>query len=301
MSPQGDGRAVLAVPLVLVNTAAIYGQAGWAYSRITHGGPGGLLIAVLFACAVESIGIYLAWEAHSALLADQASALLRTGSYAIGLLAGLLNYLHFRPDNVSTAVAFGALSAISPWLWAVWSRARNRTRLAELGLVDQRGVKLSTSRKAWHPVKSLRVIRWAAWSGVTDPRSAVTGWEATRPDKAVPAPVMAELVEPDPPVELADDVAPVELASWQALPEPRPELVAHPDCGHLATLISDADKIRWAIERTGADNTSTVCRYLAQRGAHVTSDNVRAVVRRARAAAGSRPNVSAIGAGRRSG
>jgi hypothetical protein len=170
------GRAFLAVPLVLVNLTAVWGQAGWAYDHITHGG---FLVALLFALSVESIGVYLAWESHEALMADQASAFLRFGSYIVGALVGVLNYLHFSAQSFAIGVAFGALSAISPWLWGIWSRARNRTRLAELGLVDVRGVKLSMARKLWHPIRSVRVLSWAAWEGVTDPADAVAGWAET--------------------------------------------------------------------------------------------------------------------------
>jgi hypothetical protein len=55
------GRPFLAllVPLVLVNAAAVYGQAGWALQHLA----GGLVVALLFAAAVESIGIYLSLEA----------------------------------------------------------------------------------------------------------------------------------------------------------------------------------------------------------------------------------------------
>lgn len=192
------GKAFLIVPLVLVNAAAIWGQAGWAYKHIASGLTAAghtrtaLVVALLFACAIESIGVYLAYEAHEALMADQASALLRAGSYAVGGLAGALNYWHFAEASKAQAVAFAGLSAVSPWLWTVWSRARNRTRLAELGIADTRGVKLSTTRKVWHPIQSLQVMSWAAWAGVTDPAEAVAGWERSRPPaeqrKDVPAP-----------------------------------------------------------------------------------------------------------------
>jgi hypothetical protein len=98
----------------------------------------------------------------------------------MGLLAGVLNFLHFQPEGLSTAVAFGALSAVSPWLWSIWSRSSNRNRLAELGMVDVRGVKLGTARKLWHPIKSLQVARWSAWEGITNPSEAVQGWELHR-------------------------------------------------------------------------------------------------------------------------
>lgn len=174
-APVRRGRAFLILPLFLVNAAAVWGQAGWANTNLHHG----LIVAVLFALAVESIGAYLAFEAHEALMADQASGMLRMGSYGVGLLAGTLNYLHFVPEGLSTAVAFGCLSAVSPWLWAIWSRATNRARLAELGMVDVRAVKLGTARKVFHPVKSFKVVRWAAWEGITSPQEAVEGWQGT--------------------------------------------------------------------------------------------------------------------------
>lgn len=174
--------APLLLPLVLVNAAAVWGQSGWAYDHVTRPAwdlGARVVLALLFALAVESIGVYLAWEAHGALMADQAAGLLRAGSYAVGGFAAWLNWEHwYRPgDELALPIAFAVLSGISPWLWAVWSRARNRQRLAELGLADARGVKLSTVRKILHPGRSWKVIRWAAWAGVTSPADAVSGWE----------------------------------------------------------------------------------------------------------------------------
>jgi hypothetical protein len=177
-------KLALLVPLLLVNSMAVWGQGGWAYEHLTNAnGWEDIAVAVLFAAAVESIGVYLSWEAHEALMADQAAGLLRAGSYGVGVLVGALNYAHFAAEEygpTAQAVTFGLLSAISPWLWAIRSRSLNRDRLAELGMVDERGLKLSTARKFWHPVKALKVVRWAAWSGVTQPAAAVAGWEASR-------------------------------------------------------------------------------------------------------------------------
>lgn len=284
MSPTSEtrGRVFLAVPLVLVNAAAVWGQSGWAYSNITHGGRGGLVVAVLFALAVESIGVYLAYEGHLALMADQASGLLRAGSYGIGALAGALNFLHFREQSLPTAIAFGGLSAVSPWLWAIYSRARNRTRLAELNLIDQRGVKLSTSRKLWHPVRSMRVISWAAWAGETNPRDAVEGWELSRRAPAEPAEVPAELV----PAAVSGQLTVVsvqEPAEVLAVSDD-PELRAEVD--HLAGLPTDAERIRWAAEELGTEDTGIIARHLAERDSYVSTENVRAVMRRDR----QRPN-----------
>lgn len=171
------GVAALLVPLVLVNAAAIWGQAGWAYNHVTEPAWDAafrVALALTFAGAVESIGIYLAWESHEARMAGQPSGMLRYASFGMGILAGWLNYDHF---HGTMAIAFAALSASSPFLWAVWSSARNRRRLAELGELDARGVRLGAARKFWHPWRSLQVVRWAAWEGVSSPAEAVRGWE----------------------------------------------------------------------------------------------------------------------------
>lgn len=210
--------APLLLPLILVNAAAVWGQAGWAYTNITDPGwvnQARITLALVFALAIESIGVYLSWEAHEARMANQASGLLQAGAYAVGALAGWLNYQHFddvaRSGIETQAVTFAALSAVSPWLWAVWSRARNRIRLAELELADTRGVKLSTNRKILHPVKSWKVTRWAAWAGEISPSVAVSGWEqstrarAPAGPSAVPQGHPVTTVTPDvPPVSTAD-------------------------------------------------------------------------------------------------
>lgn len=197
------GIPLLIIPLVLVNSAAIWGQAGWAFTHVTE--PAWFIVfrvamALLFAGAIESIGVYLAWESHEARMADQPSGLLRYASFGVGILAGWLNWSHFQGTR---GVVFALLSASSPFLWAVWSTARNRRRLAVLGDQDPRGVKLGTARKFWHPRKALGVVRWAAWAGVTNPLDAVRGWELAQ----APAPELAEApVSAGNPGQLAPDV-----------------------------------------------------------------------------------------------
>lgn len=162
----------LVVPLVLVNAAAIFGQAGWAYEQLVAS----WILAYLFAGALESIGVYLAAEAHAALMAGDASGRLRLGSYAVGGLVGALNYAHFSGRGFSPnalAITFGALSSISPWLWAIRSRSINRDRLRTLGLVDPRAVRFSALRWLLHFGRTWRAFRAAVWAGETDPRAAV--------------------------------------------------------------------------------------------------------------------------------
>lgn len=169
----------LILPLLLVNAAALYGQAGWAYDHLGRG----WVIAGLFAAAVESIGIYLAYEAHAAMMAGDASARLRLGSYLIGALVGVLNYAHFAGPAYSpnpVALTFGLLSSISPWLWAIRSRSLNRDRLRELGQVDPRAVRFSILRWALFPIRTGRAFRGAVWAGIVQPAEAVTQADEAR-------------------------------------------------------------------------------------------------------------------------
>jgi len=177
MSWNAFGRSLrrtvpLAVPLILVNLAAVYGQAGWFYENVIHN----WAVAYGLAATIESIGVFLAYEAHTALMAGDASIRLRATSYAIGALVGALNYAHwssagYRPNPV--ALTFGLLSSISPWLWAIRSRSLNRDRLRELGLIDPRAVRFAVIRWVMFPVPTFRAFRRAVWLGITQPAEAV--------------------------------------------------------------------------------------------------------------------------------
>jgi hypothetical protein len=235
-------NAALIAPLVLVNSAAVYGQAGWAYDHLFHY----WALAVLFATALESIGVYLAAEAHAALMAGDASARLRLSSYAVGTLIGSLNYAHFaspgyRPNPL--ALTFGLLSSISPWLWSIRSRSLNRDRLRELGQVDPRAVRFSVLRWALFPLRTWRAFRAAVWAGTVQPAEAVAAEDRRqairyvsrlrRPALAPAEPVPAPSVEPVParwmwvaPAPLAIEAAPGGAASPQ---DPEPDGVEEPE------------------------------------------------------------------------
>lgn len=204
----GSGAAVLAVPLLLVNSAGIFGQSAWSYDHVFStllGVVAGWVCSVLLALAIESIGVYLAWEAHLALLAGDASGGLRTGSYAVGLLAGGLNYAHFAPSldvPTTAAVTFGLLSAISPWLWAIRSRRMYAAELRAQGLIESRAVKFSRLRWLLYFRPTFQATRYAVWHSITDPTRAVRESGIT-PKAALPvggtqppAPVAIEYGEP---------------------------------------------------------------------------------------------------------
>lgn len=219
----------LLLPLVLVNSAAVYGQTGWAHDHLIAN----WWLAAGFAAAVESIGIYLAFEAHAALMAGDASARLRAGSYLIGALAGALNYAHFagqayRPTPL--AVTFAALSSISPWLWAIRSRSMNRARLRELGQIDPRAVRFAALRWALFPVRTVRAFRVAVWHGIVTPAEAVARSGVSAP--GLPAEVAPEVADDAPEVwpadalTLAELTTPREVADQVALPAALPQAIA---------------------------------------------------------------------------
>jgi hypothetical protein len=172
--PDWVSNAALVVPLLLVNSVAVYGQVQWAHEHLTPGSSW-WVVAVGFALAVESIGVYLAAEAHRALLAGDASLRLRLGSYGVGALAGALNYAHFAPalkDPNTQSIVFGVLSAISPVLWAIRSRSISRDQLRTLNLIDGRAVKFTAAQWILFPRESWKAFRAAVWAGETNPAKA---------------------------------------------------------------------------------------------------------------------------------
>lgn len=203
-STEAPGRAFLRgrpfpwliLLLVGINGAATVGQTKFFLPRVTNAnGWEDWALAGYIALCIEMIGVYLASMAHAALMADQSAGLLRFGSYIVGGGVGFLNYWHFCGPNwtpTALALVFGGFSAISPLLWAIYSRHKHRARLTELGLVDKRGVKLSINRKIWAPWKSLKVMKFAAWEGITNPDEAVRAWELREAAKQLdgdPSPV----------------------------------------------------------------------------------------------------------------
>jgi hypothetical protein len=164
--------AALALPLILVNATAILGQVGWANDHLTHHV---LALAVLFAATVESIGVYLSYEAHAALLAGEAALKLRLGSYALAAVAGGLNYSHYAAHTwhpTVAAVTFGLLSSVSPWLWSIRSRSLHRQALHTAGLIDRRSARFAAAKWLHFPIRTLRAHRHAVDTGEQQERRA---------------------------------------------------------------------------------------------------------------------------------
>jgi Protein of unknown function (DUF2637) len=182
-----SGRLVRAVPLVvpiiLVNAFAVFGQSAWALSNITSN----RTVAVLFAAALESTAIYLAYEAHVSLMSGDAALKLRLSSYGIAALVGALNYSHWSDHWAPNAksVVFAGFSIVSPWLWSIRSRSMRRADLRAQGLIDPRSVRFSAARWTLYPVRTFRAFRRAVWDGTVDPSAAIRAVDQTRSGRLV--------------------------------------------------------------------------------------------------------------------
>jgi hypothetical protein len=241
-------RIITAVPLILVNVVAVSGQ----YVFLREHLPWPWYGAVIFAAALESVALYLAYMAHMALISLDSSMRLRLGAIGFGLLAGILNYSHYSADGKPTfvAIATGIMSASSPWLWAVYSHRVSRDRLMQLGLIEPGAVRLGAVRWLMYPVRSFRVFRNAAWDGIREPGHAIAAWD-NRPELAEPKPEHVSVAV--------------------TAPEPEPER----ERDSLAQL-SQAQAIMQALTVLGHDASGPeVVRWLAGRGVTVTAGYVR--------------------------
>ena len=177
-----------AVPIVLVNAVAFCGQL--AFLRVHLPWP--LAGQVLVAVTLESVAVYLAWQAHLALIAADSALRLRLAAYAFAAVIGVMNYSHYMAAGwrpTFAAVTFGLMSVSSPWLWSVHSRRVSRDALLAVGDIEPHAVRLGMTRWAWHPARSCRVMFRATWLGVTKPSDAIV---LPAIDATPPLPVVAD-------------------------------------------------------------------------------------------------------------
>lgn len=236
-------NVITTIPLLIVNTIAVTGQ--FIFWR-AHLPTFPAIAALGFACALESIAVFIAYHAHLAELSQDSAFRLRFGSYAAGLTIGLLNGSHFTVGGMITAASVGMfiLSASSPVLWAIHTRRQSRDDLKTKGLIEDRAVKLGAMRWIlWLP-QSFGVFRLAIWRGENNPANAIQDWEESR--------AQHERTEP----------AAIPAASAVS----------------LDTARTKADAIRAAIAELGESlAASAVAEWLSERGWAVTPGHVRAV------------------------
>ena len=166
-------RAIFAaVPVVLVNVVAFSGQLAFLREHL----PWGLAGQILMAVTLESIAVYLAWQAHLAALANDSALRLRLAAYGFAFVIAAMNYSHYAgPGWAPTfaAVAVALCSAASPWLWGIHTRRVSRDQLMTAGLIEPHALRLGATRWFWHAYRSVRVMKTAAWHGETDPGKAI--------------------------------------------------------------------------------------------------------------------------------
>ena len=161
-----------AIPIVLVNAVAFAGQLAFLQAHLPWRLAGQILVAV----TLESVAVYLAWQAHLALAADDSALRLRLAAYAFAAVIGVMNYSHYMAAGwrpTFAAVTFGLMSMSSPWLWSVHSRRVSRDALAAQERLEPHAVRLGMTRWCWHPVRSWQVMFRATWLGVTKPADAI--------------------------------------------------------------------------------------------------------------------------------
>lgn len=265
---------ITAVPIILVNIVAVLGQFGYLRDHLHWP----VIGVAIFAAAIESVALYLAYMAHKALLSMDSSMRLRLGAISFGLLAGFMNASHYtRHGHVTfVSVATGIMSASSPFLWGIYSRRQSRDALMERGLIEPGAVRLGSVRWLMYPVKSFQVFRLAAWNGVREPAQAITEWEDTQ--EITDAVIVTEPVTPA--VTPAEDSVTPDMT--------------------IDSRISNAQAIGMAFDALGRDtDVATVTEWLAARGKSVAPAYIRQVRsrNRKRDSVTSRDNVRALPTG----
>jgi Protein of unknown function (DUF2637) len=220
---------------------AFWGQLAFLHGHLAA--PAG--VQALVAVALESIAVYLAWQAHLAQLADDSALRLRLAAYAMAALIAAMNWSHYAGPGwrpTFAAAAFALCSAISPWLWSVHSRRESRDALKVRGLIEPRAVRLGMTRWLWHPLRSPAVMWHATWAGENDPAKAIAMLPDRKPARRVTSQPPPE-VTPQPPVQVTPGPVTSSQAPGQpevtapATPQAKPRRKAQATPGR----ISDAD------------------------------------------------------------
>ena len=170
-----------AIPVILVNAVAVIAQLAFLRGHLSSAPAGQALVAI----TLESVAVYLAWQAHLAIIADDSAMRLRLAAYGFAAIVGVMNYSHYMAPGwrpTFPALVFALCSVISPWLWSIHSRRQSRDALKARGLIEPHAVRLGATRWMWHPVRSARVMWHATWIGENDPAKAIALAESAAPD-----------------------------------------------------------------------------------------------------------------------
>lgn len=256
-------QIITAIPLFCVNSVAVYGQFAYLSEHLNWPTPG----IIVFAAALESTALYLAYMAHKALISLDSSIRLRIAAVGFGALAGFMNFTHYEIHGRPTFVSFatGLMSLSSPILWGIYSRRVSRDTLMEKGLIEPGAVRLGANRWLWHFSKSFAVYRMAAWTGERNAHDAITEWEVTQ----------------EPADNAATDIPAIENTETKAI-EASPDMPDSAERDSQRDSVTDvaatskAGAVSVAIKTLGIDTpASDIVTWLGARGWTVTPDYVR--------------------------
>lgn len=170
---------VAAGPVMLVNAVAFIGQYMYVHKHMPWIVPG----QVMFAVALETVAVYLAWQAHLAAMKNDSAMRLRLGAYIFACGIGAMNYSHYAAPHwrpTFPAVGLFLMSALSPWLWGVHTRRVSRDELMAKGQLEGRSLRLGATRWLWHAIRSARAMYHATWIGETNVARAIDATDAER-------------------------------------------------------------------------------------------------------------------------
>lgn len=165
-------------PLVIISGLAITGQYG-KFQAVFAGQLGDVLayvVAALCAVGLEMIALFLGYHGMRALRRKDSAAGLLLGAT---IVAGLVAWMNFDYFGGWVGLTFGLFSFVGPFLWRTKIRSEHRDELAQNGEIELRGLKLPRVMWVMHPIKSFKVYRHAAWTGVRDVTLAITQWQTS--------------------------------------------------------------------------------------------------------------------------
>jgi hypothetical protein len=174
-------KLVAALPIAATNLLAVYFQFRFAQAALGHR----VFVSVLFSVTLETIAISIAYHSHLARLSNLRSGSLRLASIFVALGIATLNASHEISASLALAATAFLCSAISPWLWAIYTTQISSPALVRAGILDPAPIRLGMDRWIYHPIKSWQVKRASSWDGTRNLRQAISAYEAKQRDKAI--------------------------------------------------------------------------------------------------------------------
>lgn len=172
-------RVAMALPIISVNCLAVYFQWHYAQSALGHNPA----ISALFSCSLESTAMGVALSAHKARVKNLRSGVLFAFSILLGIGIGILNASHQYP-NIPLSMTALLSSAISPWLWHIYTVQVSAPMLVKNGYLDLAGIRLGIERWVFHPIRCFQLKSQTSWDGERVLSRAIANYDRKSAEKA---------------------------------------------------------------------------------------------------------------------